>query len=121
MSAFQDMNQLPVSVPAANDIMENSTAKTEPSSSQDVTSPPVSVSVPAANDIMENLTANTEPSRACDVSLLLHALHIQESYSLKCSYVRKIFFRTQVLRFCVRLFTIDSQIFLKYVQLAMIV
>ena len=27
---------------------------------------------------------------------------VQECYSLKCSYVRKNFFRTQVLRFCVR-------------------
>jgi len=27
---------------------------------------------------------------------------VQECYSLKCSYVRKFFFRTQVLRFCVR-------------------
>ena len=102
MSAFQDMNQPLVSVPAANDVMENSTANTEPSTSHDVTSPSVSVSVPAANDIMENMTANTVPSRACDVSLLLHTLRIQECYSLKCSYVRKIFFRTQVLRFCVR-------------------
>ena len=70
MSAFQDMNQPPVSVPAANDIMENSTANIEPSTSQDVTSQSVSVSVPAANDIMENSTANIEPSTSQDVTSL---------------------------------------------------
>lgn len=39
MSAFQDMNQPPVSVPAANDIMEKLTANTVPSRACDVSLP----------------------------------------------------------------------------------
>jgi len=68
MSAFQDVNQPPVTASAADDLTENSTANIEPSTSQDVTSPPVLMSVPAANDVTDNSTANIEPSTSRDVT-----------------------------------------------------